>query len=548
MEEIIFGTHATEELRLLHRAATHMGLQHRYDLDPHDPLPGQPVTLAVEVGPDLPLDRIVCYYSTDGSPPASHARQIVFQRGRAMWDTLQWGYRTRWEATLPPQPEGTLVRYRIGGRSEGSPEIFADWPDAKSVGDEAVKASFRHEPLPFSAKAGDPSRGMNFTYRVDRLRPPEWARSAVVYHIFVDRFHPGEGRAWRQTGDLQGFCGGTLWGVRDRLDYVADLGATCVWLSPIFPSPSVHGYDATDYGRVEPRMGGDEALRALVAEAHRRGLRLLLDFACNHVSDQHPYFVEARANPSSPYRDWFTFEGGSQRYRSYFGVSTMPEVNLENPMARQWMIDAARFWLREFEVDGFRLDYATGPRPGFWPEFWGACKAERPDCLCVGEVVEPSDVQRVYVGRMDALLDFQFAYAVRRALGSRSWTRRELDHFLAGHRAYFPEDGFPLLTFLDNHDMDRFLFLAGNDREALRRAARLQMQMPGPPIIYYGTEVGMSQSGGKAAHPGTEPSRAPMVWEGAQDRSLLDFYKNLIQERARSKPWEGPSEGRARDG
>jgi glycosidase len=138
----------------------------------------------------------------------------------------------------------------------------------------------------------------------------------VIYQVFVDRFYPGRGRDWAQTDDLRGFCGGTLWGVAEKLDYIADLGVTCIWLSPIFPSPSHHGYDATDLYHVEPRLGGDEALRTLVSEAHRRDIRVLLDYVCNHVSQYHPVFVEAQADPTSPYRDWFTFDDSERGYRA----------------------------------------------------------------------------------------------------------------------------------------------------------------------------------------------------------------------------------------
>ncbi len=237
-------------------------------------------------------------------------------------------------------------------------------------------------------------------------RRRDWARQAVIYQIFVDRFYPGGGRDWLQTTDLRGFCGGTLWGVAEKLDYVAELGADCLWLSPIFPSPSHHGYDATDLMHVEPRLGGDEALRALVEQAHARGIRVLLDLVCNHISDEHPIFREARSNPASPHRSWFTFDDSEIGYRTFFGVRSMPQVNLANPAARAWMIDTARYWLREFDVDGYRLDYANGPGPDFWTDFWAACKAEKPDCYCFGEVVDAPVVQRTYVGRLDGCLDF----------------------------------------------------------------------------------------------------------------------------------------------
>ena len=541
MEDFIFGTLATDELKLVHHRVARYGLQHGHDLEPRDPKPGQPVTLTVRVGPDLDAEQVACYYTLDGSEPsgargdASNGQVLMLKQTGVVWDTLVWGYVAVWQATLPAQPEGVVVRYRIGAWASDGPEVFADSPDRHIAAQRAAHAFFHGQPIPplsITPQAGetDGKRIQTFAYSVDRFGPPSWARDAVIYHVFVDRFFPGSGRDWLQTGDLLGYCGGTLWGLAEKLDYIADLGANCLWLSPIFPSPTHHGYDATDLYHVEPRLGGDEALRAVVDGAHARGIRVLLDFVCNHVSDRHPIFLDARSNPDSPYRERFTFDDSEIGYRTYFGVRSMPEVNVANPAAREWLFDAARYWLREFDVDGYRLDHANGPGPDFWTDFWRACKLQKPDCLCFGEVIDAPTVQLEYTGRLDGWLDFQTAEALRRTFAQGRWSEKDLMRLLRRRHSFFPE-GVLQPTFLDNHDMDRFLFLARGDKQALRRAAALQMQLPGPPIIYYGTEVGLNQAVSIQEGKGMHINRVPMIWDDEQDGDLLEDYKALIRER-----------------
>ena len=143
-----------------------------------------------------------------------------------------------------------------------------------------------------------------------------------------------------------------------------------------------------------------------------------------------------------------------------------------------------------------------------------------------------------YVGRMDGLLDFHLAEAFRRTFATAEWTREAFDIFLERHLAYWHDDDFLLPTFLDSHDIDRFLHIAGNDQAALREAAAVQMRLPGPPVIYYGTEVGVTQEQGRGERIGLEASRGPMRWGDERDTDLLYYYWELIQERRKTKPWE----------
>jgi cyclomaltodextrinase len=415
----------------------------------------------------------------------------------------------------------------------------------RDTAERAAAAFFRKKTLPDIPPNGA-SQGEVFSYHVDRLSPPDWAARTPIYQVFVDRFYPGDGQEWQQTDDLRGIMGGTLWGVRDKLDYIAALNVGCIWLSPTWSTPSHHGYDVTDYYHVAPHLGGEEALHALVDAAHARGLRVLLDMVCNHVSHQHPIFQAALADPASEYRDWFYFEDPASPatadasgpdsakptigYRTFFGVPSMPQINVGHLPARRWLLDIARYWLREFDVDGYRLDYANGPGPGFWSDFRAACRLEKPDCFCFGEIVDQPSALLPYVGRLDGCLDFHIGEALRKTYAYGVWTDADLERFLARHEAYFAATAgnFVRPTFIDNHDMDRFLHAARGNQTALRRAAAVQMRLSGPPIIYYGTEIGLGQRRSKADGFGLEVSREPMMWGSDQNADLLNHYRSLI--------------------
>ncbi len=503
MNDFIFGTLADDALRLAHARAAWSGVTHRRRACPRDPLPGQPVSLTLTVGPGQPCDRAWVYWTADGSDPAgalgvaSNGCATSMTPAGEDWNLLLWDYVRRFEAILPGQPPGAVLRYRLGAAGPSGVETFAD--------DGAFHALY-----------------------VDDDPPPDWARDAVVYHVFVDRFNPGRGQPWNTPPHLSGFYGGTLRGVTERLDYIADLGANVVWLSPIFPSPSHHGYDATDLFDVEPRLGTRADLAVLLQEAHQRSLRVLLDLVPNHVSSQHPVFQQAASDPASPYRDWFTFERWPDRYASFFGVRELPQINLRYPSARQHMLDHARHWL-DFGVDGFRVDYAIGPAPDFWADFRRVTRAAKPDCWTFGEVVDPPDAQLAFQGVLDGCLDFLLLEAFRQALAYGAWDASRFAAFLDRHEAYFPPS-FSRPSFLDNHDMNRFLWAAQGDQRRLRLAALCQFSLAGPPVVYYGTEAGLSQARdvrqGGFGRP--EESRLPMLWDGAQDPALRDFYRRLI--------------------
>lgn len=527
--DFVFGTFATDQLRMLHHQTMRQGLQHRHMLEPADPLPGEPVTLTVWVGVDTDISHLVAYFTTAEHDPAGSLGQSSdqvahFHLVAYEWDALAWGYFSVWKATLPAQPDGTIVRYRIGGWADGGDELFADYPLVNDTMEHAADAFFKGKEL--TAYISHPGPGAVFTYRVDRQSSPAWVRDAVVYQVFVDRFYPGDGKSWTQTDDVHRLMGGTLNGVRDKLGYLADLGITCIWLSPTWESGSYHGYDIMDYCRTADWLGGDDALRRLVQAAHARGIRVLLDLACNHMSNESAVFKDAQSDSASAHRDWFTFDDSPIGYKTFFNVRQMPQINLRNPRARDWMLDIARYWIREFDVDGYRLDYAHGPGPDFWTYFNAACKEVKSDALTFGEIIDSPEAQRAYIGRLDGCLDFFANEAMRKTFGWRTQDRAGLDRRLARHRASFPQ-GFVMPAFLDNHDMNRFLHIAGGDKSALREAFAYLMDLPNLPIVYYGTEAGLSHER-STREGGLDVSRMAMPWGSAQDAALRDDFAAMI--------------------
>ncbi len=504
MDDFIFGTLATEEKRLERVRALRAGVTHNFNRAPHTPRPGQQVKIALTVGPDHPCDRAAVYWTDDGSDPIGHDGIAIHGSVSPMvlvkteWDTLLWGYVAHYCAVLPAFQDKTLVRYCIAAHIPGKGEVWAD-------------------------------EGRMHAFFVDETDPPAWAQEAIIYQIFSERFYPGGGRQWHTPARLTGFYGGTLAGVAEKLDYIADLGVNTIWFTPIFPTPSHHGYDALDFFEIEPRLGSKDEFKQLLEKAHARSIRILLDFVPNHISNQHPIFQDAARNAESKYRHWFSFRQWPHDYETFFGVKSLPQLNLRNPEARQYVLEAARYWL-EFGVDGYRVDYAIGPSPDFWAAFHQVTRGAKADCWTFGEIVDPPDVQLSFEGGLDGALDFNLLEALRQAFAFGRWDALRLASFLDRHEAYFPPT-FTRPSFLDNHDMNRFLWAAGNDKRRLKLAAVCQFTLAGPPVIYYGTEVGMSQQRdvrqGERGFP--EESRLPMVWDEDQDQELLGFYRALTE-------------------
>lgn len=364
--------------------------------------------------------------------------------------------------------------------------------------------------------------------------------STVFYEIFVRSFYDSNGDG---IGDLQG--------ITEKLDYLNDgdpqthddLGVGGIWLMPFNPSPSYHGYDVTDYRSINPDYGTLEDMQTLIREAHKRGIKVIMDLVVNHTSKAHPWFVDSAKNPGSKYRDWYiwaedqsrpvtgTSAAGSGspwhtlRGSHYMGTfwEGMPDLNFDNPEVRSEMKSIGTYWL-ELGVDGFRLDAAkhiyedllsdkstatTAKNVAWWHEFRAAMNEVNPQAYIVGEIWENSAVS---VGAyLNQAFDSGFNFGLAETLIHSAQTEKDSGAAFTLERTYklysqISGGAFTDAIFLTNHDQNRVMSQLDDQPDHAAMAAAMLLTLPGNPFIYYGEEIGLL---------GVKPDegiREPMKW------------------------------------
>lgn len=415
------------------------------------------------------------------------------------------GAPARWSGRIPPSTTGQMTRYRIRAhlRDSDAPPTWASDSDPRPGGQE------------FALETAAPP-------------PPEWVHDAVCYQVMVDRF-ARPGTSLPAPGDPTALYGGTLDGVAEHLDHIAALGCSVLWLSPVHKAPSHHGYDIEDFFQVEPRYGGDEALVRLVEAAHGRGMRVLLDFVPNHTGRGHHLFKDAMAEDggaAAHYRFW----QWPHYYRCFADVVSLPELDTGNPAVQDHLLRAARHWLTGYGVDGIRCDHVAGVDPAFWVTLRRGLREVKPDALILGEATGTTHWLARYAGRLDAIFDFDLAYYVRQTVARGRMDAAAFADWLDNHDGAYP--GLALANLLDNHDMNRFLWMANGSIDRLKLGATLLMTLPGMPVIYYGTEVGLSQRYDGVVE--NAEARLPMLWGDDQNQDVVAHFQWLGRMRRRS--------------
>lgn len=378
--------------------------------------------------------------------------------------------------------------------------------------------------------AGTPTRAdyfqLPFNHRADRFAAPAWTRDAVVYNIFPDSFAAGKRLAPNGAPPCRG---GTVRGVTENLDYIASLGFNCIYLNPIFAARSYHRYDTLDYYRIDPHMGAEDDLRDLVRRAHMLGIRVILDGVFNHVSSDHPFFrdVLEKGRASRYYSCFYALPetprlpaaGDLPGYTCFSYVADMPKTNTADPFLRQYFCDIGAYWVRKFDVDGWRLDVANELDDGFLRAFRASVKAAKSDALIVGEVWENA---AHYLGgdMLDSAMNYDFRRYCRRFFAEQTVDAETFDTNVSTLLLRYNENAlFAQLNLLDSHDVSRFLSLCGGKTERMELAVLLQMTFPGMPCVFYGDEKGLCGE--------SEPEyRRPMEWDASSP--LEEVYRRMI--------------------
>lgn len=396
-----------------------------------------------------------------------------------------------------------------------------------------------------------------FFHEVDRFKSPQWVKETVWYQIFPDRFANGDPSndpedvlPWgsKKHPGQDDFYGGDLQGIIDNLDYLEDLGINGLYLTPIFQAPTNHKYDTTDYMEIDSAFGDKEILKKLIADAHSRGMRVMLDAVFNHIGYDSVQWQDVLKNQEkSRYKDWFHIrsfpvpdynhlkpnemnEMYNLNYDAFAFAGHMPKLNTANPEVKEHLLNIATYWIREFDIDGWRLDVANEVDHAFWKEFYAACVAEKEDIYILGEIWH-SGQKWLEGDEFHAIMNYVFTEKIEDYFLRKIVTPIEMIYDLNQQTMLYRQQTNEVqFNLLDSHDTARLLTKAYDDKDLVKSILTFMFAQQGTPCIYYGTEVGLD------GHHDPD-CRKCMIWdEKQQDKLMHQFMKALIAFRKQYQP------------
>ena len=383
---------------------------------------------------------------------------------------------------------------------------------------------------------------MLYINKNDVMDTVDWMRSAVFYQIFVERFRQGNEKKdtsyinmkWDEKPTPKSFAGGDLAGIIEKMDYLKELGINALYLTPVFRSISNHKYDIIDYFTVDPQFGTKEELRQLVKLAHENGIRVVLDAVFNHCSMEMQQFQDVlEKGRESRFYDWFIIDGDfpepeKMNYECFAACNYMPKLNTANEEVQDFLLEIAIYWIREADIDGWRLDVSDEVSHGFWRRFRKAVKKEKPDSVIIGE--NWHDAYAYLMGdQYDSIMNYAFTKACLDYFAKGVFSAKDMADKLNSNLMRNTEQvNRMMLNLLDSHDTHRFFTEVNKDKDKMLAAIALEMVFEGAPCLYYGTELCMEG--------GYDPdSRRGFPWDTKSwDMDFLEKVKELI--RIRKQP------------
>jgi len=376
-----------------------------------------------------------------------------------------------------------------------------------------------------------------------KLQTPYWTKDAIIYQIFPDRFFNGNKNndpkntvCWNSEPTRDNFFGGDLEGIKLKLDYLQDIGINCIYLTPIFEASTNHKYDTKNYYKIDPAFGDEKIFKDLVQDIHRRGMKIILDGVFNHCGLDHPFFVDASTKGNnSEYWDWFWIndipikEKPEPNYRCFAGYSKMPEWNLQNIHVQEYLLDVVKYWIKEADIDGWRLDTVEYLEPTFVKKIREESKKIKPDAFVLGEILHLGTSWfkgECLDGAMNyRLWDYSVSFFAKNEMDARTFA----DKIYVLRASYLDWANYSMYNLPDSHDRPRIMTLCDGDKRKVKLLFGFLFTYIGIPVLYYGDEIGMM---GK-----NDPDcRRSMIWETEkQDKDLFEYIKKLIQLRKNSK-------------
>jgi cyclomaltodextrinase / maltogenic alpha-amylase / neopullulanase len=376
-----------------------------------------------------------------------------------------------------------------------------------------------------------------FLNSADVFDAPAWVKDTVWYQIFPERFANGDPSIdpkgtlpWGSTEPkYDNFFGGDFAGIIERIDYLVDLGVTGIYFTPIFKAKSNHKYDTIDYMEIDPQFGDKETFKKLVKVCHEKGIRVMLDAVFNHSGYYFDQFQDVLENQEkSKYKDWFHLREfpvkakPEPNYDTFAFTHAMPKLNTEDNEVKDYLLKVARYWIEEFDIDGWRLDVANEVDHRFWREFRNVVKSVKPDAYILGEIWHDA-MPWLQGDQFDAVMNYPFTNAALQYIAKDEIDAESFGNALTNVLNSYPKNiNEVAFNLLGSHDTPRILTICKDNKEKLKLLFLFQLSFIGSPCIYYGDEIAMTG--------GHDPGcRKCMIWdEENQDHDILSLVKKLI--------------------